>query len=206
MRDVSQLTTMKQYDLPYLSQKLDSIQWVFRSSLLTYSRFCKILENPSSFAAVFPETSYENPKISHTVVGDSTYWTSKAELLNKHNRSLYTAWHVYSAIVALTGVFEAYAKQLLAQRFSVKKLKNGLVPELRSVLDIESSEHYRVFHHYFQLRHLCVHNLAVTDGKFLIRIESDDEPGDPYVFYPKDVRKYSESILGLATDIKAMSG
>ncbi len=161
MRDVSQLTTMKQYDLPYLSQKLDSIQWVFRSSLLTYSRFCKILENPSSFAAVFPETSYENPKISHTVVGDSTYWTSKAELLNKHNRSLYTAWHVYSAIVALTGVFEAYAKQLLAQRFS---------------------------------------------GKFLIRIESDDEPGDPYVFYPKDVRKYSESILGLATDIKAMSG
>jgi len=179
-----------------------TIEWVFHVALLSSTRYREILQDEEVLKCVYPETFFtsDNPKITHTIEGsDYIFTTTKNEIVREHNFNLLKAHLIALSIVGLTTVLEHYLKEILKNHFG-KEVRFDVFNKFKEAFkekkekDIEGFDKYDELLTYYNLRHIIVHNLSRIDEKFKNNTETDQEEGEPYVYYPKQVSEYKELI------------
>ena len=194
-------------------RKAETIEWVFHSAFLSLTRYREILQNKEVFNCVYPGVKFENPKITHTVEGsDYIFTTTKNEIVEEHNFKVFLGRLIALSIVGLTAVFEQYLKEILKNHFGqnvdrnvFKSFKEAFKVETK--MDIENDfAKYPKLWLYYNVRHIIVHNSCRIDSAFKKKITTDQEVGDPYVFYPVQVHEYNESIKGFVNFVDSYLG
>lgn len=164
---------------------------------------------------VYPETLFtsDNPKIRHTIeASDYIFTTTKNEIVEKKNFDLFQGRLIALSIVGLTAVFERYLKEILKTHFG-QNVDRGVFNRFKKAfkgetkMDIENDfDKYPRLWLYYNVRHIIVHNSGRIDSAFKKNITTDQEVGDPYVFYPVQVHEYNESIKDFVNFVDSYVG
>ena len=191
--------------LEELEYRLDTILSMTSWALLIKERYNEILQDKKKFDCIFPNTNFENPKITHSVDNFGVLTVStKNEILNLHNHDLYKAWQIALGIIGMSAVLESFLKQTAEQITGKDEKGTGIFKSFsnKTSIKIEEFSEYNVINKFYQVRHLIVHRLGEIDLKFSQKINSEIDINKPYVFYPKDLKIYRDSIINFSKEIK----
>ena len=195
--------------------RAEALEWVFRIALISSTRYREILQDKEVLKCVYPKTFFtsDNPKITHTIGGsDYTFTTTKNEIVEKHNFDYFKGQLIALSIVGLTAAFEDYLKEILKNHFGQNGDRSVFYSfkeafKVETKMDIENDfAKYPKLWLYYNVRHIIVHNSCRIDSAFKKKITTDQEVGDPYVFYPVQVHEYNESIKGFVNFVDSYLG
>lgn len=166
-------------------------------AMLSYERYKEILSDPTSFSAVFPGVSFEDPKITHTI-GDNgiLFTTTKREVIEVHNHNLFKAWQIVLAITGMTSILEHYLK-CVAEKVSGKPCNAmGIFYRFKDKTGIRISEFsvYLRLRHFYEVRNISMHNLGRISQRFKDKTGEQHHKEGAYVFYPKQMTEYRDII------------
>jgi len=188
-----------------LKDRIDTVYYVICLAFMTNERYVDILSDKNKFTTVFPEIEFSNPKIKlfidkHEVI----FTTTKKEITNENNRNLFKAWQIALGIVGMTSIIEFYLKSIYKKICGKEYTRVGLFYEFskKTNIKLEEFKDYDEIHNYYQVRHITMHNLSRIDQKFKNKIQTEITLATPYVFYPKDLKKYRELIIKMAEYIE----
>lgn len=191
--------------------RIDTIYWVFNVALISINRYRVILKKPHMFSVVFPQVSFENPKITNTIgkVGDNPeeiYTTSKMEILNEGNFNLYKCWQIISGISGMTSVFEYYLKTVSDELSGDNNSAMGIFHNrFRDYTGINLSDFkgFNKLRYYYEVRNISIHNLGRINKRFKNKIAQQNIKEGPHIFFPKDISKYRNLIHSMIDFIEA---
>ena len=167
-------------------ERIDTVQWVAHTSLMAMGRYRAILTDEAAFAAAFPSgTDFANPKIDHTIEGHGVaFSTTKNELLEQHNYDLFKAWQILSAITNMTSILDTYLRETAERVSGAKEDRLGIFDRFTKITGIRVSEFPKFdrLRHYYQLRHISLHNLARINKKFRDKTSDPQHADGPYIF------------------------
>ncbi len=188
--------------------RINTIFWAINISLLSVARYIDILKDRKVFSIVFPNVSFENPKITHTIDDyGEIFTTTKREVSNKTNHDLFKGWQIALGIVGMTSVLEHYLWRR-AEELSGRSCKAmGIFYRFKDYTDIHLSKFkdYEDLRKYYEVRHITMHNLGRINQKFKDRTSQQHLEEEPYTFYPSDIFKYRNLIHELIDFIELSS-
>ncbi len=193
-------------EIQELKDRVDTIFSVTCLAILTKERYIEILNNKDKFAIVFPGVEFENPKINFSIGGnEEIFSTTKNEIVNEHNHNLFKAWQIVLGISGMTAIMESYLK-LIAEKVTGTECNGmGIFYKFskKTKIELKDFENYAELYKYYQVRHITIHNLGSVDKKFIDKVKPEKAEEGAYVFYPIDLKKYSDLIIKLAEYVEA---
>lgn len=192
-------------DIIELKGRIDTIYSVICSALLTRERYNEILKNASIFTVVFPGVEFENPKIQFSIDNNGEiFLATKNEFINEYNYDLFRAWQIALGITGMTAIMESYLKDKAEKLTGNTCNSMGIFYKFQrqTIIKLKDFENYDEINKYYQVRHIILHNLGRTDKKYINNVKINNHNEKPYVFYPIDLKRYKELIIGLAEYIE----
>jgi len=188
--------------------RIDTVFWVINISLLSMARYIAILKDRKVFSTVFPNVSFENPKITHTIDDYGEIFTiTKREISSKANHDLFKGWQIALGIVGMTSVLEYYLSQKAEESSGRSCKAMGIFHRFGRCTGIHLSEFkdYEDLRRYYEVRHITIHNLGRINQRFKNRTSQQHLEEEPYTFYPSDISKYRNLIHELIDFIELSS-
>ncbi|HRB01293.1 MAG TPA: hypothetical protein PK294_12740 [Ignavibacteria bacterium] len=187
-----------------LDSRLDTILSITSWALLTKERYNIILKDKKKFEFIFPDTNFENLRITNTVENFGVLTEStKNEFLNSHNHDLYKAWQVALGIIGMSAILESFLKQTAEKITGENENGTGIFKSFskKTKIKIEEISEYFIVNKFYQVRHIIIHNLGRVDFKLSQNIDTEIEINKPYIFYPMDLKIYKDAIIGFSQEI-----
>lgn len=197
----------KRMDSVEAKERIDTVCWVVNIALLSMNRYRTILEDPKMFSTVFPGTSFENPKITHTIDNyEEKFVTTKNEMLIGTNYDLFKAWQIVLGIAGMTSILEYYLKSKAEEISRQSCEASGIFYKFKGITGIHLSKFksYETLRIYYEARNIVMHNLGRINRKFKDKTSQQNlTEGSPNTFYPKGIFEYRNLIYGLIDFIEA---
>ena len=185
-------------DANEVKERLDVIYWVTNMALISYQRYKKILLDTKMLKLIFPNIRSNNPIITHTIGENGILFkTSKNEVVEEHNYSLFKAWQIVLGIVVMTSILDFYLKQI-AEKITGEDISLvGIFDRFPKLTGIKITQlnGFEDLRKYHRVRDISIHNLGRTNEKFLKSIGRFKEPQGSYIYYPVDLKKYYDLII-----------
>jgi len=186
---------LKTKDAQEAFARVDTIHWVSHVAMLSMSRYRDILSNRQAFSVLFPNVTFENPKINHKV-GDhgSLLTTTKKELLAKNNYDLYKAWQIVLAIAGMSSILEYYLKTVAESLTEHDCQAMGIFHRFKDETGVRITEFpdYKRLRHFYELRNISLHNLGRINERFKKKTAEPHHRDGPYIYYPSQVTEYRD--------------
>jgi len=187
--------------------RIETIWWVTHTALLSYSRYKKTLNNKVVFSVVFPDVSFENPKITHTIGESIDFMTTKNELLAPENSNLFTGWQIILGIVGMTSVFDLFLKSIADKVTGSNNKSLGIFDNFDKLtgINLKKQLFFKELRKYHAVRDISLHNLGIINQKFIDKTNSAGFGEGAYVYYPADLSRYKTLLEGAVDFINKSS-
>lgn len=186
---------LKTKDAQEAFARADTIHWVSHVAMLSMSRYRDLLSNREVFSLLFPNCTFENPKIDH-IVGEHgpLLTTTKKELLEQNNYDLYKAWQIILAIAGISSILEYYLKSVAESLTGNDCQAMGIFHRFKDETGIRITEFpgYERLRHFYELRNISLHNLGRINERFRKKTAEPHHKDGPYIYHPSQVTEYRD--------------